>query len=164
MQKGFVRGYSHTGPRADQGYIHFDTDSDENLGKALTHFLPHMEEAEAQGRRMDIEASVGHKDKWNHLKQHYFRDAESVKAHLGKFAPKALQSKEPETFQGFGQASSVTRGNYKKSRRQQDPTIPAWKLEQETGYATGAWGDSVEYKTFKNCFSEALKKMGKKKH
>jgi hypothetical protein len=156
MQKGFVRGYSHTGPRAEQGYIHFDTDSDENLGKALTHFLPHMEEAEAQGRSMDIEASVGHKDKWNHLKQHYFRDAASVKAHLGKLAPKGLQSKEPQTFQGVGQVTEPVRKKIKDALKQKDPSAPNWKLERDVGYSTGTWGDSVEYKTYKQLFKEKL--------
>ena len=162
MQKGFVRGYSNTGPNAIDPYIHFDTDSDENLGKALTHFLPHVEEAEARGGRMDIEASVGHKGDWHNVKSHLFSDAASIKAHLGKLAPK-LQSKQPQTFQGVGQVSSPLRKKIKDALRQKDPSTPAWKLEQDTGYATGSWGDSVEYKTFKKCFSEAMKKMGKKK-
>jgi hypothetical protein len=167
MTKGFARGYSELPSRSRgkglSGFIHFDVDNEENLGKALTHFLPHIEEAEANGNYVDVDANVGHKGNFNQLKSFTFRDAASVKAHLGKIAPK-LQSKEPQTFQGVGRVTEPVRKKIKDALKQKDPSAPNWKLERDVGYSTGTWGDSVEYKTFKNCFSEALKKMGKKKH
>ena len=162
MSKGFIRGY-HTAPSEGwgDGHISFDAATDEHAAHALTHILPMIKAAEGKGKRYDIDMSVGHRGK--SPKYTSFSSADQIEQHIGKIAPKGLQSKEPKTFQGVGQVGEPLRKKIKTALRAKDPSAPNWKLEQEVGYSTGTWGDSVEYKNFKQCFAEAMKKMGKKK-
>lgn len=163
MGKGFARGYhSAPNPRYDnEGSLNFDVANEEHLGHAIKHFLPLVKSAEEKGGRYYMDVTVGNRAKGP--KYYTFRSSSELEQHLGKIAPK-LQSKEPETFKGVGQVGEPLRKKIKDAFKKKDPSTPNWKLEQDVGYSTGSWGDSVEYKNFKQCFSEAMKKkMNKKK-
>jgi len=154
MGKGFVRGY-HTPAGMYDGHISFDASDDKHAAKALQAFLPHVEKAEANGKRYDIDMSVGHRAKSPKYKS--FTSSDQIKQHIGKLAPKGLEKKEPQTFQGVGQVTEPVRKKIKDALKKKDPSAPNWKLEQDVGYSTGTWGDSVEYrKTYKEFFKEML--------
>lgn len=161
MGKGFARGYHIQPSQYGGGELMVDVASKEHGVQALKHFLPIVKDAEAKGKQYLVTLTTGHRGKDSSYQD--FNSSDEIEQHIGKTAPKALQSKEPKTFQGVGQVSEPLRKKIKDSLKAKDPSAPNWKLEQEVGYSTGTWGDSVEYKNFKQCFSEAMKKMGKKK-
>lgn len=163
MSKGFARGY-HWAPNpweGEVGDINADVANDEHATHALKHFLPIVKDSEAKGRSYKVSLTIGHRGQSPQYKE--FSSSSEIEKHIGKVAPSGLQSKEPKTFQGVGKVTEPLRKKIKDALRSKDPSAPNWKLEQDVGYSTGTWGDSVEYKNFKQFFAEALKKISRKK-
>lgn len=157
MTKGFARGYHYNASKQYSGTIALDVATPEHGKMAVKHFLPMVQEAEAKGLTYDMHMDVGDRGKPRSQSVHHtFTSSKQMEEHIGKFAPSGLKSKTPETFSQFGKVSTQMRGDIKKMIRSQDPSMPRWKQEQETGAATGSWGDSMEYKTFKQLFTEIL--------
>lgn len=161
MDKGFARGYHWPARDFQPGEITMDVASPQHGVKALKHILPMVKNAEEQGFNYGVTLTTGHRGKNASYKD--FKSAKDIEEHIGTLAPTGLKSKEPVTFRGVGQVTEPVRKKIKDAIKEKDPTAPNWKLEQEVGRTVGTWGDSVTYKNFKQCFSEAMKKKIDKK-
>jgi len=157
MGKGFARGYHWAPSNYGNGEINVDVASKEHGVQALKHFLPIIKDSEAKGKSYSVTLTTGHRGE--DASEQYFSSSDQIEQHIGKSAPTGLQSKEPRTFQGVGQVGEPLRKKIKDALRKKDPSAPNWKLEQEVGHSTGTWGDSVEYKTYKELFKEMMEKQ-----
>lgn len=157
MGKGFARGYHYEPSRYGGGELMVDVAHKEHGIQALKHFLPIVKNAEASGKSYLVTLTTGHRGKDSSYQD--FNSAHEIEQHIGKSAPTGLTSKEPKTFQGVGQVGEPLRKKIKGALKAKDPSAPNWKLEQEVGYSTGTWGDSVEYKTYKQLFKEMMEKQ-----
>lgn len=168
MKRGFIRGY-HMGSGRKYGNVRFDAHDDQHLKKALELFLPHQEEAEAKGNNLTIEAQVGDKaayespSNWNHsydpvtprdalIKDHVFTTSKETKEHLKKTSG-GIKLKTPETVSSMGMTEPL-RAQIKKQKVKSG--VPKFEAERQVGQLAGTWGDSMEYKSFKQLFSEKL--------
>lgn len=158
MKKGFVRGYSYKPTSSDSiGYIHFDTDSHENLRRALTHFLPHVEGAEKTGKSLEIEAQVGHKGQWSTLENHSFGTADEIRRMLGPASAKAEAPKAPEAAPiapaGFGMMPTFRRVKVQKE-------IEATGVPRSIAAARAGFQEQV--KSFRTFFKSMIEEKNKK--
>lgn len=167
MKRGFIRGYN-VGAGRKYGSVRFDVNNDDHLKKALELFLPHQEEAEAKGNNLTIEAQVGDKaayenhGNWHHyepikrreelIKDHVFTTSKETKEHLKKTSG-GIKLKTPETVSSMGMTEPL-RAQIKKQKVKSG--VPKFEAERQVGQLAGTWGDSMEYKSFKQLFSEKI--------
>jgi hypothetical protein len=165
MSKGFVRGYSgkpetggYYGDR--KGFFHVDAFSDDHAKQALKHFLPHIEDAEKTGSGYDIDLSIGHRGLGADYKG--FGTAKEVREYIGTGAlpvkappaekPEGEKEPQRELPSSFGKQGTTQQVKTQKSYQAQG--MPRWQAAAKAGFQEG-------YKSFKQCFSEALKKKMK---